>query len=291
MIIIPGPASQILGVEIAKLMKDAILSPVNFKTFPDGELYVRIEKELKGEHVIIIQSTYPPQDYHLMQLYQLIDAARAAEAAKISVFVPYLAYSRQDKKFLNGEPLSSKIVCNTIESLGANEIFFLDIHSELILDFFTIPTHNLIALELFGKYFKGLALSHPLIVAPDKGALKKAQIAAQLMNTDCTYIEKTRDRYTGNITIDIKEIDVKNRDIILIDDIISTGGTMVKTIEMAKNQGANRIYAACSHPLLIENAKYRILQAGATEIIGTNSVDSECAKISIAPLFVEKFTK
>jgi ribose-phosphate pyrophosphokinase len=130
-----------------------------------------------------------------------------------------------------------------------------------------------------------------LIVAPDKGALKKAQIAAQLMNTDCTYIEKTRDRYTGNITIDIKEIDVKNRDIILIDDIISTGGTMVKTIEMAKNQGANRIYAACSHPLLIENAKYRILQAGATEIIGTNSVDSECAKISIAPLFVEKFTK
>jgi len=291
MIVVPGPASQMLGVEIAKLMKNASIAPVIFKNFPDGELYARIDKDLKGEHVIIVQSTYHPQDHHLMQLYELIDAARSADAKKITVFVPYLAYSRQDKKFLNGEPLSSKIVCKTIENLGANEIYVLDIHSELVLKFFTIQTHNLIALKLFGAYFKTLSLVNPLIIAPDKGALEKAEAAAKIMKTDCTYLEKSRDRLTGEITVEIKEINVKNRDLILIDDIISTGGTMVKAIEMAKKQGANKIYAACSHALLIENAKARILQAGAMDIIGTNSVDSECAKISVAPLFVEEFLR
>jgi len=291
MIVVPGPASQILGVEIAKLMENARLAPVLFKNFPDGEVYTRIDKDLKGEHVIIVQSTYHPQDQHLMQLYQLIDAAKNADAEKITVFVPYLAYSRQDKKFLEGEPLSARIICKTIENLGANEIYVLDIHSETVLNFFTIPTHNLIAVKLFGEYFKTLSLSNPIIIAPDEGALNKAEEAARMMKTECTYLEKTRDRHTGEISVEIKEIDVNNRDLILIDDIISTGGTMVKAIEMAKQQGANKIYAACSHALLIENAKARILQAGATDIIGTNSVDSECAKISIAPLFIEEFLR
>ncbi len=291
MIVVPGPASQILGVEIAKLLKDAKIAPLKFKEFPDGEIYVRIEEKVKGEDVIIVQSTYPPQDYHLMQLYQLIDAARYLEAEKIIIFVPYLAYSRQDKKFLDGEPLTSKIVCKIIENLGANEIYVLDIHSEIILNFFKIPAHNLVALDLFSEYFQSLSLSNPVIIAPDEGALSKAQNAAKIINCDCTYIHKTRDRHTGETTLEFKEMDVANRDLILIDDIISTGGTMAKAIKMAKKQGANQIYAACSHPLLIQNAKTRILEAGATKIVGTNSVDSECAKISIAPLFVKEFTK
>ncbi len=288
---VPGPASQILGVEIAKLLNNATIAPVKFKRFPDGEAYVRIDADMKGEHVLIVQSTYPPQDYHLMQLYQLIDAAHDSKAKKINVFVPYLAYSRQDKKFLDGEPLTSKIVCKTIENLGADEIYVLDIHSNIVLEFFSIPTHNLIALDLFCDYFNKLSLHKPLIVAPDESALPKAQKAATLMNSDCTYICKTRDLHTGETSITLKEMNVANRDLILIDDIISTGGTMAKTIELAKNQGANQIYAAASHALLIENAKRRILEAGATAIIGTNSVDTECAKISIAPLFVEKFSK
>ncbi len=290
MIVVPGPASQKLGVEIAKLLNVEI-APVTFKTFPDGEVYIRIDKELKNELVIIVQSTYPPQDYHLMQLYQMIDAARNSEAEKIILFVPYLAYSRQDKKFLSGEPLSSRIVCETIEHLGADEIFVLDIHSEIVLKFFTIPAHNLMALELFGSYFKELNLINPLIVAPDEGALEKAKETAKILNCGSTYICKTRDRHTGEITVTLKELDVAGRDLIILDDIISTGGTMAKAIEMAKRQGANRIYAACSHPLLIQSAKVRILQAGAEDIIGTNSVDSECAKISIASLFVENFHK
>lgn len=289
MIVVPGPASQILGVEIATLLQNAIIAPIKFKQFPDGEVYVRIEKEVKDEHILIVQSTYPPQDYHLMQLYQLIDAAKTSGARKISLFVPYLAYSRQDKKFLEGEPLSSKIICKIIETLGADEIYFLDIHSKIILEMFSIPAHNLIAFDLFGQYFHELTLQDPMIIAPDEGALEKAQRAAALMKCPSTYIQKARDRYTGETTITFKEMNVANRDLILIDDIISTGGTMAKAIEMAKKQGAKKVYAVCSHPLLIENAKTRILQAGATEIIGTNSVDSECAKISIAPLFVKKF--
>jgi ribose-phosphate pyrophosphokinase len=145
-------------------------------------------------------------------------------------------------------------------------------------------------LDLFIEYFKKLSLVNPLIVAPDEGALEKAQKAAKIMKCESTYMSKSRDRHTGEITVTFKEMNVKNRDIILVDDIISTGGTMAKAIEMAKTQGAKRIYAVCSHALLIENAKMRILQAGATDIIGTNSVDSECAKISIAPLFIKYFT-
>jgi len=291
LIVVPGPASQILGVEIGKLLKNVVIAPLLFKKFPDGEAYLRIGADLKGEEVIIVQSTYPPQDYHLMQLYQMIDAARTAEAKKIITFVPYLAYSRQDKTFLNGEPLSSKIVCKTIENLGVDEIYVLDIHSELVLDFFTIPTHNLMALDLFCDYFNKLSLHDPIIVAPDEGALKKAQKAAEMMNCDSTHICKTRDRHTGETAVTLKDMNVANRDLILIDDIISTGGTMAKVIQMAKSQGANQIYAACSHALLIQNAKTRILQAGAIDIVGTNSVDTECAKISIAPLFVEKFSR
>ncbi|MFX1295357.1 MAG: ribose-phosphate diphosphokinase [Promethearchaeota archaeon] len=290
MIVVPGPASQKLGIEIANLLPKADIAPIKFKDFPDGEIYVRIEKKLKGEHVIIVQSTYHPQNYHLMQLYQLIDAAQNSEAKKVTILVPYLAYSRQDKKFLDGEPLSSRIVCKTIENLGADEIYVLDIHSKLVLDFFSIPVHNLIALDLFCDYFSNMSLNNPLIVAPDEGALEKTQKVAKIMGWGSTYISKTRDRHTGDITVNIKEMNVANRDLIILDDIISTGGTMAKAIEMAKNQGANQIYAVCSHPLLIQNAKARILQSGATDIIGTNSVDSECAKISIAPLFVKEFT-
>ena len=290
MIVVPGPASQELGIEIANLLPKAEIAPITFKDFPDEELYIRIDKKMKGEHIIIVQSTYPPQDYHLMQLYQLIDAAKNSEAKKITAFVPYLAYSRQDKKFLDGEPLSSRIVCKTIENLGADEIYVLDIHSKLVLDFFKIPVHNLLALELFSNYFNEMSLSNPLIVAPDEGALEKAQIAAKTMNAGCTHICKTRDRHTGEITVTLKNMDVANRDLIVLDDIISTGGTMAKAIQMAKSQGANKIYAVCSHPLLIQNAKSRILDAGATDIIGTNSVDSEHAKISIAPLFIKEFT-
>ncbi|NVM53638.1 MAG: ribose-phosphate diphosphokinase [Candidatus Helarchaeota archaeon] len=291
MIVVPGPASQKLGIEIGNLLPKADIAPIKFKDFPDGEIYVRIDKKVKGEHVIIVQSTYPPQDYHLMQLYQLIDAARNSEAKKITTFIPYLAYSRQDKKFLDGEPLTSRIVCKTIENLGVDEVYVLDIHSKLVLKFFTIPVHNLLALDLFCNYFNQISLSNPLIVAPDEGALEKAQIAAKALNCGCTYITKTRDRHTGEITVTLKNMDVANRDLIILDDIISTGGTMAKAIQMAKRQGANKIYAVCSHPLLIQNAKERILEAGATDIIGTNSVDSEFAQISLASLFVKEFTE
>ncbi|MHA1276609.1 MAG: ribose-phosphate diphosphokinase [Candidatus Helarchaeota archaeon] len=291
MIVVPGPASQDLATEIAHLLPSGKIAPITSKEFPDGELYIRIDMKLKSETVIIVQSTYAPQDRHLMQLYQLIDAARNSEANKVIVFVPYLAYSRQDKKFLDGEPLSSRIVCKTIEHLGADEIFVLDIHSKIILDFFTIPIHNLLALDLFLEYFKQIPLSHPMIVAPDEGALEKAQIVAQSLNCGCTHICKMRDRHTGAITVTLKDMNVRDRDLIILDDIISTGGTMAKAIKMAKTQGANKIYAVCSHPLLIQNAEARIFDAGATDIIGTNSIDSKYAKISIAPLFVKEFMK
>ena len=290
MIILPGPASRKLGIEIAKYLKKAKVASLVFKEFPDGESYIRIDEKLNEETVLIIQSTYPPQDYHLMQLFQLIDAAHESRAKKIAVFVPYLAYARQDKKFLNGEPTSSKIICKTIENLGADEFYVFDIHSEKILDFFTIPAHNLLPIRLFAEYFQRKSLYNPFILAPDSGAQKKAQMLSKLINTSYTGLLKKRDYYTGLVTTQFKEIDIKNRDVILIDDIICTGDAMMNTIQIIKKQGCNRIFATCSHPLLIGNAKERILKAGATDIIGTNSIDSEFSKISIVPTFIKEFT-
>ncbi|MFX1453618.1 MAG: ribose-phosphate diphosphokinase [Promethearchaeota archaeon] len=297
MIIIPGPASQILGIRIANL-KVADIIQVKFKEFPDGEHYIKIENgdKVKNQDVIIIQSTYSPQNDNLMELLMILDGVKNLKPSSIMLIVPYLCYSRQDKRFLEGEPLTAEIVCKIIEEIGdplLNKFLTIDIHSEKILDYFSqkIEVKNLSAMPLFGEYFKNLGLKDPCVIAPDEGALKRSKIVADFINADCNYLSKKRDLNTGKISIDMKNLSIKGRDVIFTDDIISTGGTMASAIKMAKNQGANDIYAVCTHPLLIRDAKYRIFHAGAKEIIATDCIPSECSKISVAPLIAEFLTK
>ncbi|NVM04234.1 MAG: ribose-phosphate diphosphokinase [Candidatus Helarchaeota archaeon] len=297
MIIIPGPASQILGIKVAKLINAEIVQ-VKFKNFPDGEHYIKIEngKTIKNQEVILIQSTYSPQDNNLMELLMILDGLKSLLPRSIILIVPYLCYSRQDKRFLKGEPLTAEIVCKIIEKIGEpllKKFLTVDIHSEKVLDYFSkkIEVKNLSAMPLFGKYFKILNLKDPCVIAPDEGALNRSKIVADFINADCNCLTKKRDLNTGEISIQMKDLSIKTRDVIFIDDIISTGGTMARAIKMAKNQGANNIYAVCTHPLLIQNAKYRILQAGAKEIIATDCIPSECSKISVAPLLADFLTK
>ncbi len=297
MIIIPGPASQILGIKVANLININKIQ-VKFKDFPDGEHYIKIEngEKIKNQDVIIIQSTYSPQNDNLMELLMILDGTKNLKPKSITLIVPYLCYSRQDKRFLEGEPLTAEIVCKIIEKIGdplLEKFITIDIHSEKILDYFSksIEVKNLSAMPLFGKYFKNLNLKNPCVIAPDEGALKRSKIVADLINADCNFLTKKRDLNTGEISTQIKDLSIENRDVIFTDDIISTGGTMARAIEMAKNQGANNIYAVCTHPLLIQNAKYRIFQAGAKEIVGTDCIPSECSKISVAPLLADFLTK
>jgi len=294
MIILPGPASQILGVKVANLLKNATIGEISFKQFPDGEEYVKIEDDVKDEDVVIIQTTFPNQNKCLMQLFLIIDAIKELEPNSITIVIPYFAYSRQDKRFKKGEPLSASVISSIIKNLSGDlfkKLITFDIHSEKILEFFNGKAVNISAMSLFGEYFKNSGIQNVYCLAPDKSATPRAKTIADILGCNFSYLEKTRDLTTGEITTKVKDLDVKDVNVIIADDIISTGGTMVKAIEILKNQGANNIYICATHALLIGNSKFRIYRAGAADIIGTDTVLNECSKISIAPLIVDELLK
>ncbi|NHI92766.1 MAG: ribose-phosphate diphosphokinase [Candidatus Lokiarchaeota archaeon] len=291
--IIPGPSSQILGLNVA-ISLNIKPSLVKFKKFPDGEQYVKIEDNVADKDVLLIQTTSFPQNDNLIELFFMIEAIINMNPKSLSLIIPYFAYSRQDKRFLEGESLSSKLICKIIDSISSDRAKFFvsfDIHSRIIENFFKNYSFiNLSAIPLIAELLKEYSLLKPLIIAPDKGAQDKAKELADLLASDYTYLEKERSKITGEIKTSLKDLSVKNRDVVFIDDIISTGGTMVKGIEMARSQGARDIYAACTHPLLISDAKTRILNAGAKKIIGTDAIPSECSSISLSTSIV-KFIK
>lgn len=291
--LIAGPASQILSQQVAKLM-DLPIIETEFKKFPDGENYVRLkiedESPLKDSEVIIIQSTDYPQNDHLWELLYLISISKRIEAKKIRVVVPYLAYSRQDKIFLPGEAVSARLICKLIENAGATEFFTIDLHSADVLSEFSIPTHNLDAMPLLADYLKKQELKDPVVVSPDKGSRKRSEQFANLIGAELVMFDKSRDKITGEITMS-GDAKLENRDVAIADDIISTGSTMAAAMKLAKQGGARKLYALCTHPLLIKNAMDRLYDAGVESIIGTNTVSSPVSVVSVAPLIKESLTE
>jgi len=285
-IVIPGPASQDLGRKVADMLKSRIV-PVIFKTFPDGESYIRLEGNVKDEKVVIVQTTGPPQDMHIMQLFLMIDAAKDLGAEKVIAVVPYLAYARQDKRFLPGEAISIETFIKLIEASGIDRFLTVNIHEEKVLKKFSVPTESLSAMTLLAEYFKKKGLAGAFSLAPDRGALELAKEADKVLNGGHGWLQKERDRLTGEIRVEEKRLDIKGRDIVVFDDIISTGGTIAAAVKMLKEQGARKVYAACAHPLLVGEAKKKIMQSGAEEIVGTDCVPSPVSVVSVAPLIAE----
>jgi len=290
--IILGPASQRLGEKIAELL-DLEAVPVAFKTFPDGESYIRFDVEsLQDEDVVIVQTTSPPQDQRLIQLLLMADNALDMKASSITAVVPYFAYSRQDKRFLPGEAFSIKTIVKLFEDCGVNRIITVNAHNPAVLKTFKIPVEDLSAVPLLAEYFKTKGLvENPVSLSLGKKALSMATEADNVLKGVFDYISTKRDVKTGNVTLEEKELPVKNRDVIIFDDIISSGGTMAKAIKFVKEQGARKVYAACVHPLLMGDAQKRILENGAEEIIGTDSVPTPVSKVSIAPLISKVLAK
>lgn len=286
MIVVPGPASQNLGRKIAKTL-DARIVPINLKAFPDGEYCLRFEGDLKDEEVIVVQSTGPPQDTNITRLLLMLDAAKDLGAEKVTAVVPYLAFARQDKRFLPGEAVSVTTVVKLIEACGADRFITVNIHSENILKRFSIPTENLSAITLLAEHFKTQGLDGAFSLSPDKGAIELAEEADQVLGGGCGWLRKERNRFTGEIQVEEKSFNVEGRDVIVFDDIISTGGTIATAVKMLKTQRARRVYAACAHPLLIGEAKKKIIQNGAEEIVGTDSVPSSVKTVSLAPLIAK----
>ena len=290
MILVPGPASQSLGQKVAETLNVRIVS-VNLKSFPDGEYCLRFEGDLKGEEVVVVHSTGPPQDTNIMQLLLMLDTAKDLGAEKVTAVVPYLAFARQDKRFLSGEAVSAETFVKLIEACGADRFITVNIHSENTLKRFSVPAENLSAITLLAEHFKSRGLDGAFSLSPDKGAVELAEEADRVLGGGCGWLRKERDRYTGEIQVEKKSLNVKGRDVIVFDDIVSSGGTVARAVKMLKTQGARRVYAACVHPLLIGGAKQKILQSGAEEIVGTDSIPSSVKTVSLAPLIAEALAR
>jgi ribose-phosphate pyrophosphokinase len=285
-IVIPGPTSQDLGRKVADMLKSRIV-PVIFKTFPDGESYLRLDGEVKGEEVVIMQTTGPPQDMHIMQLFLMVDVAKDLGAERVIAVVPYLAYARQDKRFLPGEAISVETFIKLIEASGISRFLTVNIHEERVLKKLGVPAENLSAMTLLAEHFKKKGLAGAFSLAPDKGAMELAKEADKVLNGGCGWLQKERDRLTGEIRVEEKRFDIKGRDVVVFDDIVSTGGTIAAAVKMLKTQGARKVYAACAHPLLVGEAQKKIMQSGAEGIVGTDCISSPVSVVSVAPLIAE----
>lgn len=270
--IIGGPASQLLAGRVGVSSGYNLLIS-EFRKFPDGELYTRIIDDI-GEDVTIIQSTVTDTD--LVALLQLIDAC--SEASQVNVVIPYMGYARQDKRFKSGESITARALARTIK---ADNVFTINIHDQSILDYFDAKAVNLDATPMIGKYIKTMEFHDPLIIAPDDGAIGIARSASAELGIDYDFLEKIR--LSGeSVSIQPKNIKVKGRDVIIIDDIISTGGTIAETISLLRKQGAHEVFAACVHPVLSNNAILKLFKAGVKGIIATDTIDKGVSVVSVA---------
>ncbi len=273
--IIGGPASQLLAGRVSESSGYDLLI-CEFKRFPDGELYTRILENFAGEDVTIIQSTVNDSDF--VALLQLIDAC--CDAAGINVVIPYMGYARQDKRFKEGEAISARVVARAIK---ADNVFTINIHDESILEYFDANAVNLDATPVLGRHIKNMKLKNPIIIAPDDGAIGLAQNASKDLGIDYDFLDKTR--LSGEtVSIKPKTLEVKERDVIIIDDIISTGGTMAETVSLLRSQGAHEVFAACVHPVLSNNAVLKLFKAGVKGIIATDTIDKGVSVVSVAPV-------
>lgn len=294
-ILIVGPASQILGVKIAQKLGIEYIN-TEFKTFPDGENYLRINIEdellINGKEVIIVQSTGPNssgnQNSRLFELLMMIDSVKRMGAQKIIVVIPYLAYARQDKIFRPGECQFANVILRVIDSMRIDGLYVVDIHAPKNLEELSCKTINIDSMKILADHIKSLGAKDIVVVSPDKGAVERSKAFAKHFgeNIPVDFFEKIRDVKTGEITMSGK-LNLKNKDVVISDDIIATGGTMAKAIKLAKDSGANKIFVVATHALLLQNAKYRIMNAGAEEIIGTDSIDNEAAKVSLASVIAD----
>ena len=284
--IIGGSASTDLAKKIAKNLRGKYVKPI-LKTFPDGEKKITIDESLKGK-IVVVQSTYPPVDSNLMEALMLISYARKY-STQVYAVIPYIGYARQDKEFLPGEIVSMSVVAKMIKSVGATKIFVVDIHSKMALNHFKIPVQNISAIPELVKYFKRLHLKDPLIVCPDIAGVFRAKNFSKLFGTDFIGLRKYRDRYTGGIEIrSVEQKHVKGRDIILVDDMISTGGSMVEAATFLKKQGCSDIYAACTHALLIHNAEINLKKAGILKIVSTNTIPRKTSIVDVSKIIAKE---
>jgi ribose-phosphate pyrophosphokinase len=284
MIIFGGSTCQSLAREVAEEL-GAKIGELTMKQFPDGERYLCVDIDVKGKDCVVIQSTSKPQDENIMELLQLLDTLKENGAGKVTTVVPYFGYGRQDKCFKDGENLTSKTISKHIE-ISSDEFYSVNLHKKHILDFFKIPAKELDAGPILGEYFKTHELEAPVVIGPDNGAERLAAGVADVLNCPYDYLEKKR-LGPGQVEMKPKKIDVAGKDVILVDDIIDTGGTMVEAMKMLLAQGAANILIGTIHPVLTGNIISRLFANGAADVVATNTINSQISYLTVSSLIAE----
>jgi ribose-phosphate pyrophosphokinase len=291
MIVIPGPSSLGLGWRIAECL-GVEPQPVEHRVFPDGESYIRLTKPVSGERVAIVQTTAPDPDSKLMQLLLMARTAKDFGASNVVAVVPYLAYARQDKRFLEFEALSLDVIVGLLDAAGISDLIVVNVHNEGSIRSIEakhgVKIHNLSAVPLISEYLKREGFDGALSLSPDKGAIYIVETASKILGGGYNFFEKTRDRKTGEIKMEAKDLNIRGRRAVVFDDMISSGGTMAKAVEALKAQGSERVAAACTHVLYMPGAEEKIRKAGADPILATDSIETSFSKVSLASLIADK---
>lgn len=279
--VIGGKASEDLARRIARRLKAGFIGS-ELRVFPDGESKITLTGQPRKGRMIVVNSTYPPVDTNLMQTLSLVYKARQF-SDKVTAVIPYIGYARQDREFLSGEVVTMSVVAKLLKAAGASSVVVVDIHSKIGMKHFGIPIKNVSAVSYLAKHFKKMNLKNPLVVSPDLGGAKRAEEFAEFYGSDYIALKKQRDRKTGKVQIMITDVDgVIGHDLILVDDMISTGGSIIKATEFLKKQKCRRIFVACTHALLIDGAEKKIKGAGVSRIISTNTIPNNTSAVDVS---------
>lgn len=282
--IFTGTTHRALTEEICQSL-NVSLGESSFSRFSDGEGYFQILENVRGEDVFVIQPTCPPVDRSLMELLLMIDAFKRASARRITAVLPYFGYARQDRKDKPRVPISAKLVADLLSTAGASRALTMDLHVPQIQGFFDIPVDHLFAAPVMMGYFQKLHLPELVVVSPDAGGTERARAYAKKLHASLAIIDKRRVKPNEAAVVNIIG-DVAGRTALIVDDLVDTAGTLVKSAEALEKQGATRVYACCTHPVLSGPATQRIAGSSLTELVVANTIPlspeaSQCQDIRV----------
>jgi ribose-phosphate pyrophosphokinase len=287
-VVASGPASVDVAVSLSAKL-GAQLARVENTDFPDGESKVRILDETRNKRVIVVQSFYPPPDKHLFQLL-LIANKLSEDGAEVNAVIPYLAYARQDREFLSGEVVSLGVLSHLLRASGVRRVVTVDIHSAQGLSVFSIPAYSCSAIPALAEYISAnFQLRNPIAVSPDFGSSARVEAFAAVIKSEYVSFKKTRDRATGDVLTEEKNLYLTGRDAIIVDDMISTGISVAKCAHLLKKYGAGKVIATCTHAILVGGAVEKMHNEGVDEIIASNTIPSKFSKVDVAPLIASYF--
>ncbi len=296
MMIFSGSSNINLSKKIAKAL-DIKLGKVTRTKFKNGEIYVKFDESVRGADVFIVQTCSQPVNDYIMELLIMIDALKRASAGMINAVIPHYGYARQDKKAEGREPITAKLVADLLSTAGLDRLIVVDLHTATIQGFFDIPVDHITAIPIIAKYFRKKDLKNGVIVSPDVGGVKRASILARQMHYPLAIFDKRRP--AQNVAkVEHLVGDVKGRDVIIFDDMIDTGGTLIEAIEMLIREGARKVYAAATHPIFSDDAISSLESSKAEEVVvvDTLPINKEYSPerikvVSVAPLLAKTIKK